>query len=106
MFSQDTPWIAIDYINTHYAQEFNLDIVAKIAYVSPTQLSRLFSRYCGTTVTKFIISKRIANAKKLLSEGHSVTDTAFLCGFGDYANFIRTFKKAVGVPPGKYKSNQ
>ena len=96
--------LAIDYINTHYAGELSLQIVAKNAYVSPTQLSRLFSRYCGTTVTKYIIGKRISEAKKMLAEGRSVTDTAFLCGFGDYANFIRTFKKAVGVPPGKYKS--
>ena len=64
----------------------------------------MFNRYCGTTVTKYIISKRITEAKKLLSNGKSVTETAFASGFNDYANFIRTFKKTVGVPPGKYKS--
>lgn len=55
-------------------------------------------------VTKYIVSKRITEAKKLLATEKSVTDTAFMCGFNDYANFIRTFKKAVGVPPGKYKT--
>ena len=40
----------------------------------------------------------------MLAEGKSVTDTALSCGFNDYANFIRTFKQAVGVPPGKYRS--
>ena len=78
-------------------------MVAKNTYVSVNQLCRLFTRYCGTTVTKYITSKRITEAKKRLEEGKSVTDTAFMCGFNDYANFIRVFKKAVGVPPGKYK---
>ena len=96
--------LAIDYINSNYASALSLDVVAKSAFVSPAQLSRLFSRYCGTTVTKYIASKRITEAKKMLAEGGSVTDTALSCGFNDYANFIRTFKKAVGVPPGKYRA--
>ena len=95
---------AIDYINSHYDGALSLEAVAKNAFVSPAQLSRLFNRYCGTTVTKYIAGKRITEAKKLLAEGKSVTDTALSCGFNDYANFIRTFKKAVGVPPGKYRS--
>lgn len=100
-----TVQLAIDYINSNYSSPLNLETVAKSAYISPTQLSRLFNHYCGTTVTKYITSKRITEAKKHLLEGKSVTDTAFLCGFNDYANFIRTFKKAVGIPPGKYKIN-
>jgi len=96
--------LAIDYINRHYAGPLSLDAVAKNAFVSVAQLQRLFHRYCGTTVTKYIAGKRITKAKKLLSEGESVTDTALCCGFNDYANFIRTFKKAVGVPPGKYRA--
>lgn len=103
-FSHRTIQLAIDYINHNYAANLTLETVAKNVFVSPTQLSRLFNRYCGTTVTKYIISKRITEAKKLLAEGKNVTDTAFMCGFNDYANFIRTFKKAVGVPPGKYKA--
>ena len=99
-----TVQLAIDYINTNYSQELTLDMIAKNTYVSVNQLCRLFNKYCGTTVTKYITGKRITEAKKLLEEGKSITDTAFMCGFNDYANFIRVFKKTVGVPPGKYKS--
>ena len=105
-FSHKTVQLAIDYINRHYSSELTLDAVAKSAFVSPNQLSRLFNRYCGTTVTKYIISKRITEAKKMLASGRSVTETAFMCGFNDYANFIRAFKKAVGVPPGKYRAGE
>ncbi|MBR1969258.1 MAG: helix-turn-helix transcriptional regulator [Clostridia bacterium] len=55
----------------------------------------------GTTVAKYIASRRITEAKKLLATGKNVTDTAILCGYEDYANLIRVFKKHVGITPGK-----
>lgn len=98
-----TVQLAIDYINNNYSQELTLDMISKNAYVSANQLGKLFKKYCNTTVSKYILSKRITEAKKLLADGKSVTDTAFMCGFNDYANFIRVFKNAVGTPPGKYR---
>jgi AraC-like DNA-binding protein len=95
--------LAIEYINENFCSDLTLDMVAKSSFVSAGQLCKLFSKYCGTTVTKYIVGKRIAEAKKLLSNGKNVTETAFACGFNNYAHFIKTFKKAVGVPPGKYK---
>ena len=99
-----TVQLAIDYINNNYSGELTLDTISKNAYVSANQLCKLFKMYCNTTVSKYIVSKRITEAKKLLADGKSVTDTAFMCGFNDYANFIRVFKKTVGVPPGKYRA--
>lgn len=96
---------AIDYINTNFSQHLSLDTIAQNSYVSVNQLCRLFNKYCGTTVAKYITSRRISEAKKLLLSGRSVTDTAIMCGFEDYANFIRVFKKHVGVTPGKYNVN-
>jgi len=95
---------AIDYINNNFSQHLSLETIAQNSYISVNQLCRLFNKYCGTTVAKYISSRRITEAKKLLASGRSVTDTALLCGFEDYANFIRVFKKHVGVTPGKYNA--
>ncbi len=102
--SNEAVRLAIDYINANYTQSLTLEKVAKSAYLSVNQLCRLFSKYCGTTVAKYIVSKRISEAKKLLASGKSVTETAILCGFGDYSVFMRVFKKNVGMTPGKYKN--
>ena len=96
--------LAMDYINKNFGEPITLDSVAKASYLSVNQLCRLFSEHCGTTVAKYITSKRITEAKKMLASGRSVTETAMVCGFGDYSGFIRVFKKNVGMTPGKYKS--
>lgn len=96
--------LAMDYINANYTSQLTLESVAKSAYLSVNQLCRLFSKYCGTTVAKYIVSKRISEAKKLLAAGKSVSETALLCGYSDYSVFMRVFKKNVGMTPGKYKT--
>ena len=92
----------ISYINAHFDEPLTLELLAKNSFVSVNQLCKIFKNNFGTTVAKYIISKRISEAKKYLSAGKSVSETALLCGFGDYANFIRVFKKFVGISPGKY----
>ncbi len=93
---------AISYINSNFSENINLETIAGELYISVNQLCRIFKKNLGTTVTKYIAGKRISEAKKLLKNGHSVSDTAIFCGYRDYANFIRSFKKNVGVSPGKY----
>ncbi len=95
----------INYINAHYGEPLTLEILAKNSFVSVNQLCKIFKSTFGTTVAKYIVSKRISEAKKLLASGKNVSDTALLCGFSDYANFIRVFKKFVGISPGKYSKS-
>ena len=97
---------AMDYINLNFSQQLSLRKIAENSYISVNQLCRLFNKYCGTTVAKYITSRRITEAKKLLASGKNVTDTAIACGFEDYANFIRVFKKHVGITPGKYSAEK
>lgn len=92
----------ISYINAHFAEPLTLELLAKNSFVSVNQLCKIFKNNFGTTVAKYIVSKRISEAKKYLSSGKSVSETALMCGFPDYANFIRVFKKFVGISPGKY----
>ncbi len=94
---------AVEYINLHYNEDIKLTDIASHCYVSVNHLCSLFKKSLGTTVLKYIISKRISESKKLLKSGKSISEAATLCGFGDYANFIRTFKSIVGISPGKYK---
>ena len=95
----------LKYINANFNQELSLEIISKKCYMTVNELCRVFKKNMGTTVTKYITSIRITESKKMLKEGYSVSETAERCGFADYANFIRVFKKTVGIPPGQYKKS-
>ena len=42
-------------------------------------------------------------AKLLAEETLPVTDVALDCGFGDLSNFVRTFGRAAGVSPKRFR---
>lgn len=97
--------LAMDFINNHFQENINLEMISRSSYISVNQLCKLFKLHLGTTVSKYLLGKRISEAKKMLKKGYNVSDTAMMCGFGDYSNFIRTFSRQVGISPGKYTKN-
>lgn len=93
----------LDYINENLQGDLSLEFIEHKFYINKYYLSRLFKQYTGMNLHQYIIYKRLARAKELLSEGMSVTDTCYMTGFNDYSNFFRLFKKVIGIAPGMYK---
>lgn len=91
------------YIDNHLVEPITLDSIAQVCSLDKYYLSHLFKRETGSTIFQYILVKRIAMARELLSMGTSVAETCVQSGFGDYANFIRTFKKITGKSPGHFK---
>jgi len=78
------------------------DIAEKL-YVNSGHLGKIFKAELGLTISDYLIMRKIAEAKRLLYMGLSVKEACHLSGFGNYSNFIRTFKKIEGYPPGKFE---
>lgn len=93
----------MDYINGHITEDITMEGLFKRFYFNSRYISRLFSEYTGITMRTYIVDRRIALAKRLLSEGRSVSEACCQSGFNDYANFLRSFKKYAGISPGRYK---
>lgn len=93
---------AMAYIDDHLHTALSLEQIAKDLSVDRHHLSRLFKQQTGGTLYRYILLKKIAVAKQLLTAGTSVSETCYLSGFNDYANFIRTFKNITGSSPGQY----
>ncbi|MDE6591179.1 MAG: AraC family transcriptional regulator, partial [Oscillospiraceae bacterium] len=94
----------LSYINQHLAEDLSIPMLASQFYLSGSYLCKIFKDATGTTINRYITAKRIARAKALLAEGHSVAETSSLCGFGDYSNFLKAFTRIVGISPKKYAS--
>lgn len=93
------------YLNERIDSPLTIDALAEEFYLSKGYICRLFKEATGTTINRYVIARRISEAKRLLSRGHSVHETCEKCGFGDYTHFIRAFGQAVGMSPKQYALN-
>ncbi len=96
----------LQFIDTHYTEELRLPELAARYHFSPSYFSTLFKKHTGTTLTKYITAKRITLAKQLLSDSSlSLQDVVERIGYNDYFQFIKIFKREVGVTPGQFRNN-
>lgn len=91
------------YIEIHIQENITIDELAKQVHMSKYHFLRRFKELTGTTAHAFIIDKRLLHAAEGLRAGKGITQVYQDAGFTDYSSFLRNFKKAFGVSPGKYK---
>jgi AraC-like DNA-binding protein len=92
------------WIDAHSEREIDLEGAAGQAGISPFHFLRLFSGVLGVTPHQYLVRSRLRHAARLLvDEERSITDIAYDVGFGDLSNFVRTFHRAAGVPPLKFR---
>ncbi len=92
------------WIDAHSQQPINLADVAGQADISPFHFLRLFSTVLGVTPHQYLVRSRLRHAARLLADdARSVTDVAYDVGFGDLSNFVRTFHRAAGVSPRRFR---
>lgn len=93
------------YIQEHYAENINLNALADQVYLSPKYLSDLFKRETGENYTSYLLYVRMEHAKKYLMQFDlKIYEVAELTGYASPKQFIRVFKKEVGVTPGEYRN--
>lgn len=91
------------YIDLHFSETLDLDMVADEACFSKFHFIRLFSEVFGKTPHQYLTAVRIANAKKLLATGLPVQDTCFTVGFESVSSFTALFKKITGDRPSTFR---
>jgi len=92
------------WIDAHAAEAIDLDAAAREAGLSPFHFLRVFTRVLGVTPKQYVIRARLGRAARLLAEGDQpITDVALDVGFGDLSNFVRTFHRAAGVSPRRFR---
>ena len=88
--------------NAH--REIELEDAARQAGVSPFHFLRLFACVLGVTPHQYLLRSRLRRAARQLTEDDKpVTEVAYDVGFNDLSNFVRTFHRAAGVSPLKFR---
>jgi AraC-like DNA-binding protein len=92
------------WIDAHSHQPIDLEQAAAQADISPFHFLRLFSGVLGVTPHQYLVRSRLRHAARLLADDdRPVTDVAYDVGFGDLSNFVRTFHRAAGVSPRRFR---
>jgi len=94
---------AIEFIQSNFQQQPDLDAVAKEVYLSPFHFQRLFKDWAGVSPKKFLQYISLQHAKKLLHQ-HTISDTAYETGLSGSSRLHDLFISIEGMTPGEYKN--
>lgn len=100
-WAQDLKEIIQDHIDT----SLSLKEISKDLEISPSYLSREFSKYFDNlSFGDYLRKQRIEKAIELMeAPGYTLTEIAYLTGFSDQSHFTRIFKKNTGQNPSQYR---
>ncbi len=93
---------AVTLIQNNIAFPPSIPELAAAAKMSETNFRRLFRKITGRAPSRFIISLKMSEAKRLLAMGRSIQEAALALGYEDMFYFMRVFKREVGIPPGRF----
>jgi AraC-like DNA-binding protein len=95
---------AATWIDAHAKEPIDLEMAARVAGISPFHFLRLFGRVLGVTPHQYVVQSRLRRAARMLAATERrVTDVALEVGFGDLSNFVRTFRRAAGMSPRRFR---
>ena len=96
----------VQFIDSHYDEVLSLEILSDALNLSPTYISKLFSKSMDMGLHQYINHVRLQHAKEdLVNTDLSMTDIAMNNGFLNTSSFSRAFKQYEDCSPSSYRAN-
>jgi len=96
--------LARDYLTENMARAVRSDELEAITGLDRYALSRHFRAAFSTSPHRFLVMRRLQSARRMIAAGEPLAQIAIEAGFSDQSHFIRQFKKAFGMTPGRWSS--
>lgn len=93
------------YIEENMGNSISVDDLADLLRCSKFYFLREFKKLTGVTPYQYLMSKRLVQAKALLSS-ENIAVVAHELGFNDQSHFTRAFKNQFGLTPGQFLKQQ
>jgi AraC-like DNA-binding protein len=94
-----------DFIEENLFQPIYLSELSEIAGLSRMHFAAQFRAATGQSPHAYLLQRKIGRAQTLLGDPTlSVADVAAIVGFKNKAHFATAFKKIVGTPPSRWRS--
>ncbi len=94
-----------DFLIQNIYSELDLATLCNRFFMGKSKLSGMFKEFTGKSPMQYLSELRIEEAKKLLREGVSVSDTAERLRYSGIHSFTRAFKNSTGFSPTGYKNS-
>ena len=92
------------YIDEHFKENINLDMLAEVTHSSKFYMVHAFSEEYGISPINYMISRRIEDAMQLLkNDDYSLALISRMLGFSSPSYFSQIFKKSTGMTPNEYR---
>ncbi|WP_308636474.1 AraC family transcriptional regulator [Paenibacillus silvisoli] len=92
------------WINAHYRDKFELEELAEAMHLSKFHLSRVFRTETGSSITEYLIARRLKEACQLLrATSFPIEMIGMEVGIGNASYFSQLFRKQIGVTPHEYR---
>jgi LacI family transcriptional regulator len=95
----------IEYIKNNYARNISIDDITKTVPFSRRILEKKFKENMGITVYQYLLQYRVELFSDfLIKSDKPLEELAFICGFEDYKNVSRVFRKYKKTTPLQYRN--
>ncbi|MBQ7915320.1 MAG: AraC family transcriptional regulator [Firmicutes bacterium] len=94
---------AVTALEEYIYSQITIDELAQLCNVSTAYLKRIFSKYTDLGIHEYFIKTKINLAKRLLSEGLSVTEVSEKLSFSSQSYFSVVFKREEGMTPSQFR---
>ena len=92
-----------EYIQANYDETPDVNKVASSVHLSTAAFCRYFKKQTKMTFTDFVNQYRITQAKTLLLQDKSISETCYEVGFQSLSYFNKLFRKIAGENPSDFK---
>lgn len=89
----------VDYVNKHLLGPISTAEIASHFYLCESQINRVFKKATGAPLWEYITAKRLIWAREQITGGTPAYIAASQCGFNDYSNFYRAYRKRYKISP-------
>lgn len=97
----------LDYIDSHYAEDLNLENMAERIGFSKFHFSRLFKQYTSLTFNDYLNYRRMRAAEELLANPNiPIIEVSMRSGYSNISTFNRLFKQVKHCTPSEYKTQK
>ncbi len=97
---------AIDYLNENLSQDIKIAELANLVEMNQYQFARTFKDLIGISPHKYLLTRRVEEAKELLSRTKlSIAEISYHIGFSSQSHFTSTFRRFTGTTPAFYRKS-